>query len=240
MVTAIGEVVAVSKNSSGHLEASGCNADQSAPKMESAFQITLPALRNLSFAQAKLVDLAWDIVIGQGGRLLHGWALYHATCRVITWILEGSGLRYSLLMNMLFQWSSLSGLWSLTKSLFEKQRPRAFLTLALSTYAMAHVLLFGTVWGAATGYQSPTVEGFGMSDYDWVVRSSPTLMMCWMLDTRGAEELGLVDRLILGPAFGSVFDSIKIAPGKAGHGMWDKFSYNDAPQDFRDIYTCKD
>jgi len=240
IIPAITQVVAVSENSSGYSEASGCNAGQSVPKMESAFQITIPILRNLSFAQAKLIDLAWDIVIGHGGRLLHGWVLYHATCRVITWILERSGLRYSFLLNTLFQWSSLSGLWSLTKSLFEKQRPRVFVALALSTYAMTHVLLFNTIWGATTGYQSPTVEGFGMWDSDWVVKSSPTLRMCWLLDARGAGELGLVDRVILGPEFGSVFDSIRLTRGREGYGMWEAFSYNDVPQDFRDIYNCKD
>ncbi|KAJ8132463.1 hypothetical protein O1611_g1157 [Lasiodiplodia mahajangana] len=41
---------------------------------ERRFAIDL-SFGNLTFTQAKIIDATWDTVVGQGGRLLHGWIL---------------------------------------------------------------------------------------------------------------------------------------------------------------------
>jgi len=219
-------------------EAGGCDTRQSVPMAESQFQINVPILKDLSFAQAKIVDLAWDIGIGHGGRLLHGWVFYHLACKAITWILEYSALRYPLLVNMLFTPDSLSSLVSLIKSLGEKQRPRAFATLAVLTYGIVHVMLFTAIWGAATGYQSPSVDGYAIADQGWVVKNDKNLTMCWSLDLEGRNDLSQMAKIIIGPTFGSVFKSFdQMSDG--GDGMWTTFSQINAPNDFRAIYACE-
>ena len=216
-----------------------CDTRNSIPTVELQFQINVPVMKDLSFAQAKLVDLVWDIGVGHGGRFLHGWVFYHIACKTITWILEYSALRYSFLLNMLFWPDSLSSLWSLVKSLAEKQRPRALLTLTILTYGVAHILFFTTLWSAATGYQSPSLDGYAMPDQSWVVRNTDTLRMCWSLDPKRLKELPgtPADGVILGPTFGSVFGSFQDI--NELHGMWKAYSAVDVSDDFRNLHACK-
>ena len=35
------------------------------------------------FATAKIVDVAWDAVIGQGGRIVHGWVFYYIILKFV-------------------------------------------------------------------------------------------------------------------------------------------------------------
>ena len=44
--------------------------------VEHAFMINLRSAQQFSFAQAKLIDVAWDLFVGQGGRLVMAWAAY--------------------------------------------------------------------------------------------------------------------------------------------------------------------
>lgn len=104
------------------------------------------------------------------------------------------------------------------------------------TYGIAHVLLFGTVWSAATGYQSRGLVGYAMPDQSWVTKDADTLNVCWSLDIRRTEIDGVVESVILGPKFGAVFKSFS----DPNHdSMWDVSAINTASEEFRNIFACK-
>lgn len=66
----------------------------SVPAVERSFYINLQIARDLSFTRAKLLDLAWDTVVGQGGRFLHGWLLYQVAAAQLAWMMEYSSVPY--------------------------------------------------------------------------------------------------------------------------------------------------
>lgn len=66
----------------------------SVPAVERSFYINLQIARDLSFTRAKLLDLAWDTVLGQGGRFLHGWLLYQVAAAQLAWMMEYSSVPY--------------------------------------------------------------------------------------------------------------------------------------------------
>lgn len=66
----------------------------SVPAVERNFYINLQIARDLSFTRAKLLDLAWDTIVGQGGRFLHGWVLYQVAASQLAWMMEYSSVPY--------------------------------------------------------------------------------------------------------------------------------------------------
>lgn len=66
----------------------------SVPAVERSFYINLQIARDLSFTRAKLLDLAWDTIVGQGGRFLHGWLLYQVAAAQLAWMMEYSSVPY--------------------------------------------------------------------------------------------------------------------------------------------------
>lgn len=122
---------------------------------EARFQKNLPIVGNRSFARAKLIDLGWDIGIGHGGRLLHGWIFYYVSAHTITWILEYSALPYSVLLSCLFQAGTLISLWSLIISIRTIQGARAVIKSGLLVFAISHILFL-----PHSGAQQPDTKIF--------------------------------------------------------------------------------
>lgn len=40
------------------------------------FKLNMPVFRGMGFSEAKFLDVIIDLVLGQGGRALHGWVAY--------------------------------------------------------------------------------------------------------------------------------------------------------------------
>ncbi|KAK0610760.1 hypothetical protein B0T14DRAFT_313841 [Immersiella caudata] len=224
------------------------NESESLTMVESNFDINVAALQDLTFTQAKLIDLFWDIGVGQGGRLLHGWIFYHVACRTVTSILEYSALPYWLLIEILFRPDSLVSLHFLLLSLSKTHRSTGYLNLAFLAFGVAHVLFFGTLWSTATGYKSPVQDGYSMPDGSWVTRSSESLRICWNVDyERLSDKSGLHEDqgVVLGPTFGSLFRSFEelsppdnmLGSFRESNGFWGRFNPTTASADFQNIYA---
>ena len=229
--------------SGNHTATSTCEDPASMSAAERGFQINIQVFRGLSFAQAKIVDLVWDIGVAHGGRLLHGWLLYHMAGKAITWSLERSAIPYTLLVNVLFYPDSLSSLRSTLSYLAGKKRSGVLVVVVPLTYTIAHVLFFGTVWSAATGYQSPAVLAFSMNDGSWVAHNNDTLRMCWSINSpQRAGGLLLANGIVVGPTFGDYFQSFyDFGPPDGTTRMWDTYHNHgeDGSQEFFNIYSCK-
>ncbi|KAK3319971.1 hypothetical protein B0T19DRAFT_468036 [Cercophora scortea] len=219
--------------------AADCGDSDSMSPTERHFQVNIQLIDDLTFAKAKLIDLAWDVCVGHGGRLVHGWIIYHVAAKTTTWMLECSALPYSLLFDLLFQPASMSSLWSMLRSFTARKRAKSLVIMGLMVYAVSHVLFFATIWSAATGYQGTPEAGYAMPDQSWITKSSEELTLCWLPDPHRMDETPWLKNVILGPRFGTVFSSLAELPSGADD-MWNAYRYSPgtASSDaFQDIYN---
>jgi len=201
--------------------------------VERSFVINIQVFDNLSFTKAKMIDLAWDLMVGHGGRLLHGWAFYRVAIRTITWMMEYAAVPYDFSCNIMFSSASFSSLWSSIRMLKRTQPVRCAVTLLLLILGMAHVLVFSAVWSAATGYSSPSPRAYIMRDYDIVTKDSDLLRLCWSISDKRLGLHSPTDGVVLGPTFGQHFKSFRMNEWTS---TWDPHQMS---EDFENIYACK-
>jgi len=239
IISVVGIIGVFLASSSERRDVDDCHNDASVSATETRFQIDLPVTPPLSFAHAKLIDLIWDLAVGQGGRLLHGWVMYQVATKAIAWMLECSVLSYSVLFSILFPENSFSSLWTLGRSLRRRQRVRVVLMTVFLIFSTLHILFFGAIWSAATGYQSPGTVSFAMADRSWITKDTDTLTVCWAIPPNRPELVGIVDDVVLGPNFGTVFRSFTDISYNNGWAKENYPKWDGASEDFWNIYSCQ-
>lgn len=147
--------------------------------VEKAFKIDLRSSTHFSFAAAKGIDVAWDLFVGQGGRLLLASISYIVFMDGLTRLLETSAVSYQLYATMVFDNSSLRSAWSSLKAIFTGHgwRGRAF--LAWFFVASIYVLGFPALMSAATGYVSPSTAGIRLPDQTVLSSTSSEIVNCY-------------------------------------------------------------
>jgi hypothetical protein len=158
----------------------------SVPSVERSFYVNLQLVRNLSFTRAKLLDLGWDTIVGQGGRYLHGWVLYRVAASQLAWMMEYSSVPYHFQLDLLFSTVSLSALWSTIRFLSVKRPARTVFSAVWFLLAISYILAFSSIWSAATGYLNPSIAAYRMPDQAYVTVDSESLRLCLSVD---AERL---------------------------------------------------
>lgn len=84
------------------------------------FQINIRT-GHLSFATAKVIDVAFDLLVGRGGQLVLAWVSYRAYTDVLTSIAKKGRLRYDVLASMAVYPNNLRTLGSALSALFSTQ-----------------------------------------------------------------------------------------------------------------------
>ena len=113
--------------------------------IENAFMINLRSAGHLSFSQAKLIDVTWDLFIGQGGRLLMAWASYRAYMDELVCLMETTAVSYELYNYLVFDTTSLLTTWKSTKALFLSKDWRSRMFLLWFGLATLYTLAFPTL-----------------------------------------------------------------------------------------------
>ncbi|MCJ1423557.1 hypothetical protein MMC29_001441 [Sticta canariensis] len=169
-------------------------------KMEKAFTINLRSPIQLSFAEAKGIDVAWDLFVGQGGRLLLASISYIVFMDGLTRLLETSAVSYQLYATIVFDNSSLQSTWTSLKAIFtgHSWRGRAF--LAWFFVASIYVLAFPALVSAATGYLSPSTSGILMPDQSVIPSTSRDIVYCISIANGANTLIGLNESLVFGPS----------------------------------------
>ncbi|KAH7157325.1 hypothetical protein B0J13DRAFT_541522 [Dactylonectria estremocensis] len=154
-----------------------------ASDIEKAFIIDIRIARGLNFAQAKLIDLLCDIIIGQGGRALHAWVLYRFVVPdTLSRIMEVSAVPYRYYVNLTFSTMSFFSLWELCKMIFRRPQWRTVLSTVWLLLAISYALASGPFWSAVTGYLAPSSRMYYLDDGTLAALDSSELSMCWVLD----------------------------------------------------------
>lgn len=191
----------------GQLMSNDSSCDLVSPSgsaMENAFKIDLRSPLHLSFGAAKGIDVIWDLVVGQGGRLLLAWVSYIVFMDGLVRLLETSAVPYHLYCSITLNTSSLITTWQSLKIVFTAHGWRAKAFLAWFAIATTYVLGFSTLLSAATGYVSPSTIGYRMADQNFLKQNSEELRSCYIV--YNGSLVGLEENTIVpGPPI-STFD----------------------------------
>ena len=174
---------------------------QTASTAQRFFYVNVWVAYNISFTEAKLCDASWDTFAGQGGRMLHGWILYHLTARFMTRIMEYSALPFHFQLNLLFSTASFPSIWSTARLMASKQPIRTTLSAVWLLFAISYVMAFPVIWGATTGYMSPSVAAYRMPDGTVAPRDYDAYHLCWDIQDRRWERVaGPMSNIVIGPS----------------------------------------
>ncbi|KAL9624345.1 MAG: hypothetical protein Q9204_007877, partial [Flavoplaca sp. TL-2023a] len=114
-------------------------------RWQSTFQIDLRGSTRLSFAEAKFIDLVFDLIIGQGGRLLLAAVSYFVFMDALLRSMETTAVSYKLYASLVFSSTSLIATWRAFKAIFSTKGWRAKIYLTWCAVAMGYILVFPTL-----------------------------------------------------------------------------------------------
>lgn len=176
--------------------------DSESPAITQAFDLDL-TFGNFTFTHAKILDVAWDTAIGQGGRLLHGWILYRCVMRrLLIHAMEYYCVTYRYYLTISWSRASFESLYVILRDCFLMQGIASFLCTLLLIYALSYTLFFSLLWSTATGYLSLSHRLYAMSDGNIVPLNTRDLALCWVLD--GSRFGSADDRIEIGPDFSTL------------------------------------
>ena len=107
-----------------------------------------------SFSQAKLLDLLWNWIVGRGLQFVLGLLSYKVFTSSLMQIVERNPISYDLFANLAFYATKADSLWSLLKSLFNKQRVRAKFILSWVLISTIYLTFVPSILDVMSGYQS--------------------------------------------------------------------------------------
>lgn len=115
--------------------------------------ITVP-FGNYTFAQARLIDLSWDIGVGRIGQMLLVYVSYVAITRSMLHAMKTTSVPHQLFVNISFLGpSSMMTLWKVVTITPKSQLWKAWKgRLFIMALIMAYLISFPTLVSAMTGY----------------------------------------------------------------------------------------
>ncbi|KAI4111482.1 MAG: hypothetical protein LQ345_006789 [Seirophora villosa] len=181
-------------------------------RLQSAFQINLRGAAQLSFGEAKLIDLVFDLLVGQGGRLLLAAVAYIVFMDALLRSMEITTVPYQLYTSLVFSSNSLIATWHSIRAVSTTNGWRGKAYLIWCALAMIYVLAFPTLIESATGYVSPSSPGFDIDNGTMVRADSNELISC--LNVTGGLLFGLPENNTIAPGPPAhAFDPLKIGSG---------------------------
>ena len=123
----------------------------------------------MTFTQVKVIDIAWDLIVGRGGQMCLAWVNWRVFNEWLVWHLERYRTSYKMYTAVALQTTSLTSLGVLAKEFLyfgERNWGRFLRWLAMFSMLIStlYVLAFPTLMAAMTGYIT-TYEPY-MEDYD--------------------------------------------------------------------------
>ncbi|KAF6825230.1 hypothetical protein CMUS01_09902 [Colletotrichum musicola] len=140
------------------------------------FQITV-AWGTLTFANAKLIDVVWDVVFGRGGQALLAWISWSVFSDYVAASIQGSPVTYETFRTIFLQETpTLYSTWCLARDFVRSHGLRSRVVMVYVVCVAVFILAFPTLGSAMSGYQTNSgafVRGYGgelikYSDFDFV------------------------------------------------------------------------
>ena len=158
--------------------ADGCGYAFETPTQK-MFGINIRLGGTLSYEQAKAIDVAWDLVLGQGGRVLQAYLLYRVALDALTCLMERSAVPFHLYANVSLSWpTSWDGFWSIARVVFRRHRWQSGIVTAWLLLSTIHVFGFVLLWESATGYINPSRQYYQLNNGALIKQTSSNLESC--------------------------------------------------------------
>jgi len=113
----------------------------------------------MTFTQVKVIDIAWDLVVGRGGQLGLAWVNYRVFNEWLVGWMEGQGVGWRMYAGVAFETTGLGALGVWGKEMFasgngvgRKRRWKRWLAMVSMFLSTFYVLSFPTLMAAMTGY----------------------------------------------------------------------------------------
>ena len=202
--------------------------------------INLRSGEHLSFFGAKLIDVIWDLFVGQGGRLLMAWAAYRVFMDGLVSLMETVSVSYDEYTALVFDTTSLLSTWKATKAIAKSGSWRSRVFMFWFCLATFYILSFPTLMSAATGYVNPSTPGYSMSDGNFIMASASNLTTCIYLDN--GEMIGESNGTVI-PGPQALVDPISLDSPYPSYGPYEPLDTNDTvTKDYPDymvLRNCK-
>ncbi len=162
------------------------------------FQITMGVGR-LTFSQAKLIDVIWDVVVGRGGQSILAIVSFKVFTKALTRLLEErrSSVSYSMFEAVVFQGASLSSIWKMGSTVCRKLTGREIAAFIWMAVASVYLLSFPTLLSAMTGYTTHVSPYFNTTEGIKISWSNVTMPQAAYIITDG-DRIRLTSPYIVG------------------------------------------
>jgi hypothetical protein len=173
--------------------------------------IDILVFQNLSFSEAKGIDLVWDMLIGQGGRFILAYLLARfVVADSLIWTMERTNIPYHYYTNFSFSTVSFVSISSAVQILFKKRDWRLVLTALWMVFAVGHIMAFPTIWSAATSYAAPSERRYEVPDGTLVPINSSDLTLCFTTQDERVRDMGWEKGHVeIGPSFAIISDQLE-------------------------------
>ena len=179
---------------------------QNGSAFQHAFTINLRGSTELTFPQAKAVDVIWQLVVGMGGRLVMTLVAYKVFMDGLARIMEDSAVSYRLYASLTFSTTSLFTTGRSIKGVLHTKGWRGKFFLAWFAVSTIYVLGFPTLISATAGYLTPSTAGFKIDNSTFLTPDSPALKSCY--EVNGGALIGLQNGTVVqGPPVYVNFDT---------------------------------
>ncbi|KAF2869436.1 hypothetical protein BDV95DRAFT_99821 [Massariosphaeria phaeospora] len=118
------------------------------------FQITL-GVGPLNFSQAKIIDIAWDVLFGRGGQAVLAYVSWKVFADHVSTSMDVKPITYRSFYTIFIQdGPSILSIFSLVRDFAFRQGLHSKIAMTFIVTTMAFVLVFPTLGSAMTGYSS--------------------------------------------------------------------------------------
>ncbi|CAA9958164.1 hypothetical protein PTMSG1_01734 [Pyrenophora teres f. maculata] len=136
---------------------------------------------SLSFAQAKTLDIAWDVFVGRGAQLIAWWVAYTVFCDALLRAIERHPTSFSIFQCIALEGPSLGSLWTLMKELWAAKCRWTKALFFYMFWSTAYVLLVPIILGAMTGYDSTAIAWISLESDNNILPVS-MLELTWVVE----------------------------------------------------------
>ena len=166
---------------------------------ERAFAIDKRVIDNLSYVQAKAIQITWDFALGLGGRVLHAWIFQKVFLDNLVYLMERSSVSQKLFIASSLASSTWRTAMLCAQSLWSTRDWRVTITMLWALLALLHILGFPLLWSASSGYTNPTLPYIQLPDNSSVPYSFANITGCLLIVDGDRLGLGTDFPIIGGP-----------------------------------------
>lgn len=152
----------------------GCNGPWNDPKdslthgLENLFVLDA-TFGHYTFAQVKLIDVAWDVLLGRSVQLLAWWIGYVVFSGALLRAIERHSASFQIFQSIALEGPSLMSLWTLLQEMWRSKSKRTRMLFAYMWMSTMYIMCIQMFLGAMTGYDSTNVAFVGLNGTDNLV-----------------------------------------------------------------------